>query len=430
MGAAPDEEEASQALIFGLIVLALASAPSLRGQEAAAVRVLSWQDCVSLAARHNPELASSLAAWRADRSRYRGSFNALLPRLSLSNRYTDSRAASGQSRWQADGSASIDLFSMESYAGIRGASAALERSAADARARSSEIRLSLRTAFSDLLFAQEQLGVSRRVLDLRARNAELVSLKYDSGRESKGNNLRAEAELADAQAQFNAAGRALKVARRELARRIGLDEFEVIAASGTLEAVPLPAEADVGAIERRHPLLLQADASRRAARAALGQSRAALWPSLSASYSRTLQDRGYFPSQPGWSASGLLSYPLFSGGPTAALHDISAARRDLEGSEQELRSVRYQVRSELESAWAELAESVDQVEVRRRFLEAARQRNEEASIRYSAGLMSFENWELIVTELVNSERGWVRARRDAMVARAAWDRSLGAVLEE
>lgn len=394
-------------------------------------QALSWQDAVALASRSNPALRSARKSVESSEARYRGSFNGLLPGLSLTNRATDSESATGASRWQAEGTASLDIFNMKSFARIGGASAALRRAEADWMLESVELRLGLRRAFAELLFSQELLSVAGRVSDIRRQNAELVGLKYDSGRESKGNALRASAELAEAQALLAQAARGLRVARRELGRRLGLEGFRVFVASGSLEARLLPAPPDDGFAGDRHPAVLQRAASRAQNSASLRESRSSLWPSLSANYTRDVKGRTYFPSsQLGWSASGILSIPIFGAGPTAAYYDVSAATRDLEKSEEDLRSIREQVAVALESAWAGLADKIDQLSVQKAFLEAARQRNDEASVRYTSGLMSFENWELVVADLVNSERGWVRARRDAVLAEAEWDRALGLALGE
>jgi outer membrane protein TolC len=120
-----------------------------------------------------------------------------------------------------------------------------------------------------------------------------------------------------------------------------------------------------------------------------------------------------------------VSLPIFGGGPTASYYDIKSSARDLERADQERRATRSEVRSDLENAWSGRASADEQVEVQNAFLEAARQRNGEADVRYSNGLMSYENWEVIVTERVNYERGLIRAQRDAVVAAAQWERSLG-----
>lgn len=412
------------------IITALALPVIAVAEEVSQARLLSWQECVTLAGQRNPDLVSSRKAVEAEKSRYLGNVNSLLPSFSLSNRYSDSDSASGESRWSADGTASLSIFNMGNYAAIASARASVRRAEANLRLKSADVRLGLRRAFAELLFAQEQVTVSERVREIRKQNADLVSLKYDSGRESKGNMLRAKAEFREAQALLAQAIRNIRVARQELARQTGFDAFEAITATGSLEARPRAAAPDVTKAMERHPSVLQSEASKALAGARLRESKSSLWPALTASYSRNFQGRNYFPREAGWSVSGVLSYPLFGGGPSATLHKISAAKKDLEGAEEDLRFIRNRLRAGIEASWAGFAEKIDQTEVQKSFLEAARQRNEEASVRYSSGLMSFENWEIIVAELVRSEQSWVRARLEATLAEAEWDNLQGRLLGE
>jgi len=179
-----------------------------------------------------------------------------------------------------------------------------------------------------------------------------------------------------------------------------------------------------------HPQVEQLRMSRDLSLAGLSSARSTLWPSLSASYSRTASGAGYFPDTLHWSAGAVVSYPLFGGGITSTYDSVKAARYTLEKAEQDLRSTFNQVRSGIESAWANFADSVDQVQVQDQFLEAVRQRNDESLIRYSSGLMSFEDWELAVADLVKYEKGVIQAERDAVVSEAAWDQASGKLLEE
>jgi hypothetical protein len=52
------------------------------------------------------------------------------------------------------------------------------------------------------------------------------------------------------------------------------------------------------------------------------------------------------------------------------------------------------------------------------------------SLMYESGLMSFENWEQIVTDYVSFKRSALRARRDAVAAEAAWMSVLGRGMDE
>jgi outer membrane protein TolC len=156
-----------------------------------------------------------------------------------------------------------------------------------------------------------------------------------------------------------------------------------------------------------------------------------LWPALSASFSRSVTDDKEFPSaRNSWSWSGLLSLPIFGGGPTAATYSVSAAERDLLKARENLRSARAEALSDIESSWSSFAGAVDQVKVASALLEAARQRNDEADISYNAGLLTYDNWEIIASDRINSERTAVQARLSAVTAEAAWEKSVGKLLGE
>ena len=86
--------------------------------------------------------------------------------------------------------------------------------------------------------------------------------------------------------------------------------------------------------------------------------------------------------------------------------------------------------SELEAAWADYASAVDQNTIALARLEAARQRNDEANVRYASGLLSFDLWEPIVNERVEAERSAIAAVKTSVDAEAAWDRALGRALGE
>lgn len=393
---------------------------------------VSWEEAESEALRRNPELAASLSARDARRHAARGSYNGLMPRVGLSNGLTDSKGATGESRWSADGTVSVDLFDMGRVAAIRSAHAGLDRAKAQLWLDSAQVRLELRRAFLELLLAQENIAVSRRIAAMRHRGAELVALRYDSGRESRGNRLRASAQALQADVDLRQAERSLRVSGRALNRRIGYDELAVTLATGTLSAAPppeLPQETETLLSVR--PELAVRQALIKSAEAGVGSARSALWPSLSARYSRTATGRTEFPnSRYGWTAGATLSLPLFGGGPTAAYHDIAGAQRELEGSKHELRAARGQALLEIESAWSDYARASDLERVQSALLEAARQRNEEADIRYASGLLSYDNWEIISSDRVGQERQALQARLNAAAAQAQWERALGRRLGE
>jgi len=412
--------------------LAWAAGAAAQEQPAPASKPLTWADCVALALRKNPDLASSFAAAEAQRAAYRGSFNGVMPSLTLSNGYSDSSSNLTGNRWSAQATADMDLFNPAKLAGIRSASASLTQAEANRRLTSASVRFNLWQAFMQVLFAERSIEVNRRILQLRDNDARLVALRYDSGRESKGNMLRAKAQLQQAQADLNQAMRNLRADQTALDRQLGLDDFQRVEATGTLTALPPPAfPEDPSSWLARRPDVAVQQAVVEGARASLSSARSSLWPTLSGNYTRGRLGRDEFPSSGySWIGGLTLSYPLFGGGPTSTYYAIKAADRSLERAQQDLRSVRDQAVTDLETSWASYAGAVDQVSVQEQLLEAARQRNDEADVRYASGLLTYDNWEIIASDRINQERQAVSADYNAAVGQAGWERAIGKGLGE
>ena len=412
--------------LAAVLLLSLAT-----GTRAADGGVLTWEDSVVEAARANPTLASSRLSVDANRASYYSSFNGFLPSLSLSNSVSQSNA-SRQSAYSASASASLTLFSVGQAASIRSASAALNAAEASLRTASAALRSSLRQAFSALLFAQSSLETARRITAIRRHDAELVNLRYEAGRESKGNMLRAKAQALQAGFSVASAERDLRTSRREMARLLGREGFEAFVATGTFASAPPPARPeDFRALLPLRTDVAAAEASLRSSKASLDSANSVFWPTLAASYSRTRTGPTEFPSaRTGWSAGASLSYALFGGGPAAAYLNTKASRLGYEKTQSDLSAARQAALSDLESAWSRYADASDQVIVQDALLEAARQRNDEADIRYGSGLLSFDNWEVIVSDRVSTERNALSARRTALDAETAWHRALGRALGE
>lgn len=394
---------------------------------------MTWEDCVATALSRNPDLSSARYAREASRASYLGSFNGLLPQLSLSNSYNDSNTATPATKhWSSQGSLSLSLFNAGRIADIRSSSAVYDRSSASLRQTSTDLRFSLRRAFLQLLFAQENVEVSRQITEMRRHGSELVTLRYSSGRESRGNMLRAQAQLLQADTDAAQAERDLHTARRALGRQLGYDDFQAVIATGALaSSTPPELPQDEESLISKRPDVQVQSASLRGAQVGVEAARSPLWPTVSTSYSRSASGKTELPSsQPAWSALATLSIPVFGAGPTAAYFNVSTARNNLEKARQELRSVRNAALLDIESSWSEFARTSSQAKVQAALLESARQRNEEADVRYASGLLSYDNWEIISSDRINQERQALQSTVNASAGEAAWDRALGRGLGE
>jgi outer membrane protein TolC len=395
------------------------------------VSPLTWERCVSIALQQNPDLASARAGKEASVYSYRGSYNGILPSVTLSNSVTESNG-SDPAQWQAEASANLNIIDASAIAGIKSASAQVGQAEARQRLASSQLRLDLRRAFLRRLFDDEDIEVSLNIQALRHKSAELVALRYASGRESKGNRLRAEAQNLQATAELAQARRRIRADQRELYRQLGWGNVDDTPVQGALSVDEPPALLPPlsPVVEKRPDVLLQ-EASVNVAQADVKRAKSPLWPTVSAGYSRFRRGESEFPSdESGWIFRGLLDYPLFGGGLTSTYYNVAESQKNLEKANRALQSIRDQAMADLETAWSAYATAAENTRVQAALLAAARQRNAEADIRYNSGLLSYDNWEIIITDRVNQERQAIQSQLTAATAQAVWEFALGKTLEE
>jgi len=73
------------------------------------------------------------------------------------------------------------------------------------------------------LKAQELVGISENIASRRRKQAGLVELRYQGGREHKGALLTARANLSQAEYDITRARRDIEVSREELRKELGRD---------------------------------------------------------------------------------------------------------------------------------------------------------------------------------------------------------------
>ncbi len=389
--------------------------------------VLTWQDCVRLAAQNNPDFLSALAASESTRALYLKSYNGILPQLSLSNSYSDSKSGGLETKsWSAEGTASLDLIDFGQWASIQSASASLREAKANLKITSSNTLLNLYKAFTAVLYNQDAIQVNTTIRDTWKTNAQMVTLRYRSGRESKGNSMNTNAQALQAELALQQSSRDLHVAQQELSQAIGKEDFSALVVTGTWSASPLPTpRPDFNAILANHPQIEAQLAIVDQARAGVNIARSSLLPTLSLNASKGTVGPTEFPKNPFWSFGGSVNYPLFAGGLTSTYYASQSAERLFEKANEDLRSLRNQVRSSLESAWSSYAQAQDQVQVQSDFLAAAKQRKDESDVRYQSGLMTFEEWNLVIQDYVNFQQSFLRARQNLMLAEAQWRFTIG-----
>jgi outer membrane protein len=79
----------------------------------------------------------------------------------------------------------------------------------------------------------------------------------------------------------------------------------------------------------------------------------------------------------------------------------------------------------LKQTYASYAESAEKLKVDQAFLDAAFTRAEIARSKYNNGLMSFEDWDRLESDLIQRQKNFLQSQRDRVVAEAAWEQAQG-----
>ena len=400
-----------------VILCLLLSGPAARADEP-----LTWEQTIRETEKGNPDLNASLYAARAARVRYHGSHSPLLPQLSASA----SSEVLNDSREDHEAGLTVrqSLFSGgRNRAGIQQAKAEWEAAEARLAAVKAQVGSELKSAFAQLLFAQEQRKLAETISRRREENVELINLRYEAGREHQGSYLRIKASASQARFETGQASRAQRVAQREMGRVLGRPKFEAVEVAGEFGVQPAGPAPDMDSIAQQTPVYREAESDAESAGADVDIARSRYFPDLDAVATTGLSSSHWPPDENDWSAGIVMTFPFFSGG--QEIFDVKAARAEQERALSQLRSVDDKTAAELESRFAALQDAIERVEVRREFLVAADLRAEIARAQYTTGLLSFEDWDLIENDLIDNQKMMLATLRDAVLAEASWERALG-----
>ena len=422
--------------IFNLVfLLFFLFAFSLYAQE----ETLTWQQCVQESAKNHPDLISALESVKQSEAQKSISVSPILPQISADLNANFSKTTGGNATGST-GSNSGDSYSygvngsqviFQGFKNVNNIKAAGENVKAAEygyKFTSAEVRLRLRTAFINLLNAQELLIITKEIRKIRQGNLDLINLRYKSGTEHMGAMLTAEANLAQADFDITQANRALEVAQRQLIKEMGRTQFSSVRAHGEFTVSNVVKDKpDFEALAKSNPSLAKINAQASAASYGIKSAKGNFSPTLSAQggFNRTGGD--WPPDQNQWSAGLGLSFPIFQGGlHLAELRETKSQYRQALANE---RSTKDGIVLSLEQTWAALEDTISTVDVQKKFLNAAEERAKIAEEQYSLGLLSYDNWTIIEDNLVRTKKSYLDSQTSALLAEANWLQAKGETLD-
>jgi len=393
---------------------------------------LTWEDCLTEARRNHPDLVSAFEKVnqnKADKDIVRSN---ALPQVSA-----DLDASTGKTTGhsQADsysyGATARQLLfdGFKTSNDLAAARANINAALYDYDVTSSNIRLRLRTAFIDLLEAQELLKVSQNIAERRKKNVDMINLRYEGGREHRGSLFKEQANFAQAQFNVEQALRGIELSQRRLSKELGREQFVPVTAVGQLEVVDFDmAKPDFEDMVNTVPFLKELAARKEAAKWGVKSARSDFFPQIYANADAGKSDVHWPPRPNTWSAGLSVTFPLFEGGAQQA--QLSKARAAFKQSQADQRSGRDGMVLTLAETWTDWQDNVALIAVQKKFLDASTERARIAEAQYSSGLISFNDWTIIEDDLVRNQNAFLQARANAMVSQADWAQAKGETLDE
>jgi outer membrane protein len=387
---------------------------------------LSWNDAVKLARLQNADLHAAQATIDQYNAAVKGAWGSFLPTITATLGIQKSNTAD-----QADADSdtarlnlSENLFNgFGDHARLEQARKQRESFQAAYDLTQAQVTAQLKTSFQNLLVSELNVKLSDDIILRRQTNLDLVTLRFEGGRENKGSVLLSQANLDQAKLERLTAANAVESARVTLAKVIGEEKLPYGDVSSSVPVSVPPLQVNFEALALGAPELRQAVAAEQAASEGIKVARSGFFPSLDLTASVGRFGSSFFPQTDQGVVSLGLTIPLFSGGKT--YYGVQAAQA-VETNASYLRQSALRSKIvDLRNAYNMYIEAVEQERVAQSFVTAAETRAEIARSQYNTGLINFQNWDLIESDLVTRQRSALSSQTNRVAAEAAWDQSQG-----
>jgi len=424
-------------LLPGCIALVLLAVPPLYADAPTIGETLGWEECAALARAHHPDIVSAREKLQQARDAKGITRSALLPQVSTSldiNRTRQDASAPSQGTVD-DTTYSYGITAKQllfdggkTLYDTKGADAQVRQAVYSTMATSSTVRYSLRSAFVEMLKAQELLGISDEIVERRKKSLDLVRMRHNAGKEHRGSLLTAEVNLAQAMAERVQADRAVSLARHRLAREMGLKEWKNFTVKGDL-SVPETGNGspDFASLASRTPAVRQAELQKEYADFTRKSAEAGYFPEVYGTASAAKSDTSWPPRESQVSAGVGITLPLFEGG--KRVYQSSKENAAYRQAVADFESAKGSASVTLEQKWIAFMNAVDTFGLREKYLRASEERARIAAAQYNIGQVSFDNWIIIENELVEAKKNYLNARASALDAEASWKNAQGVTLE-
>jgi outer membrane protein len=404
---------------------------------------LTLDQCVAIALKYHPSLAANQATVEAQRARVEQALSAYYPQINFNTGYNASTSNFAVSSGTLLGGPTrnytfLDVFSMgpalnmtiydfgRTRNSVRINRENVNVSREDLEITRQNVVLNVKTAYYGVLQAQYLIDVAQDVVNQTQQQLNQAQGFFQAGTRPKIDVTNAEVSVANAQLALIQTNNRFAIARVNLNNAMGLRQDLGFAVDTKIEVAPriTPLEEILSAAYRQRPEILRVKAQERSQEAAIKQAQSGYYPILSgnAQYlwrSHHIGEDLYWD----WILGANLTIPLFSG--FLSPNQVAEARATLRNLQAQEESTRQNIRLEAEQAFLDHRVAIEQIEVTRKSVDAAKENYELASGRYHVGV----GFPLEITDaevlLANARANHIQAVYNLKTAEARIEKAMG-----
>ncbi len=388
-----------------------------------AQEVISWQQSVDLAIKNNNNLRAAIENEKATKYQKNATVSGFLPQATAS--LSTQRTNNVDENYDGVISVNQNLFNGFSDVGkFDQAKANNLISKAYINIVKAQVSYDLKSAYQNFIYAKETVTLLDEIIKRREDNLQIIDLRFKSGMENKGSLLLAKAYLEQAKYDRLQARNLIETARAQVCRAIGMNkctEFDVENAVPITD--PQNEAIDFEAIIESTPEHIQAKAQEDAAAAGILIAKSEFFPDLDVRASTGRNGNKFFPEDDYWSVGMTLSIPFFTGG--RDYYSTLSAHAKNEAAKENRQNVDQQLLVNLKQKYNSYIESVTKLRVDENFQKAAQLRAEIGRKKYNNGLLNFEEWDLIETDLINREKSYLQSKLNRVINEAGFEQAQG-----
>ena len=393
---------------------------------AAQAKILTWNEVLTLAQQNNLEYQSALSTYRSVEDIEITGISGFLPRLSASAGGTHSGSTSGDSThsYSAQLNLSENLFAgfsdYNNYYLKKTSTAGAQATFNSTKAR---ISAEIKQAFADVYNSQDSKRLAADILNRRKENYKTVQLQYGVGHENKGSLLLSESYVQQAEFDLLSIANNQETLFEDFRRELGLSPDEPITIEQNIPREELKDTPDFKALAQINYDVVSAQADEQSALYSLRVSKARFMPSLDFSGSYGYSGGTWFPDQDRWSMGLTLTVPLFD-----SLKDYASVKsgsQKLDSSSLSARNTAIKVATTLKRAYNDYLLAIEKEKLDASFNKAALLRADIARSKYKNGFLSFEDWDIIETDLILKQKTILDSQRNRIIKQSLWEKAQG-----